>query len=570
MDKRSLTALLLIAIVIVGGNMLVPRKQPAVVDSAQAPVPSSSPVDSAPAAVAPPATTRPELNPQRPAAGAVVPGAAASVTGPADTTMIAATGREMFFVSPGAVPARITLTEYPDLKQRAGQLSLHPTTGDPLLRYRIVNGADTIHLDRIAFAKTQTQHGVEFVATDIAAAPQIRISYDLDSANYLTHAQVTVANAAPSAKLLIDLAPDLQSGEADETEDLRHLAYGFRPAQNNVQSVMLAKLDTTETRVEPGPIEWVAVRNKYFVVAILNPDTTHHFSSFVMRGGPRKTEKRATGIATATLPLDGNSVRFDLFTGPQSWKVLRAVGSELSNVNPYAGWAWLRPVVEPFATIVMRMLLGMKALTSLSYGWVLVIFGVLIRLALWPLNQTAMRTSIKMQAIQPELQALQKRYANDPEGQRSAMMKLYADHGMSPLSPLMGCLPMLIPLPFLFALYFVFLNTIEFRGVPFLWLPDISLKDPYYITPIVMGVSMLVLSWIGMRAGPPNPQAKVMGYMMPAMFTIMFLNFASGLNLYYAVQNLIAIPQQWLLTRERAKATAALPAKGSPAINKRR
>jgi YidC/Oxa1 family membrane protein insertase len=96
------------------------------------------------------------------------------------------------------------------------------------------------------------------------------------------------------------------------------------------------------------------------------------------------------------------------------------------------------------------------------------------------------------------------------------------------------------------------------------------LKDPYYITPIVMGVSMLVLSWIGMRAGPPNPQAKVMGYMMPAMFTIMFLNFASGLNLYYAVQNLIAIPQQWLLTRERAKATAALPAKGSPAINKRR
>src|SRR5207302_11104854 len=81
-----------------------------------------------------------------------------------------------------------------------------------------------------------------------------------------------------------------------------------------------------------------------------------------------------------------------------------------------------------------------------------------------------------------------------------------------------------------------------------------SLRDPYYITPLLMGASMLVLSWIGMRAAPPNPQAKVMGYMMPAMFTMMFLNFASGLNLYYAVQNLVAIPQQWFLTRERAKA----------------
>jgi YidC/Oxa1 family membrane protein insertase len=288
-----------------------------------------------------------------------------------------------------------------------------------------------------------------------------------------------------------------------------------------------------------------------------------------MRGGSRDASKKPTGTATGTLPMPGGIARFDLYTGPQSWKTLRAVGHELSNVNPYAGWAWLRPVVEPFATIVMRLLLGLKAAVGLSYGWVLVIFGVAIRLLLWPLNQTAMRTSIKMQRVQPELSVIQKKYAKDPEAQRTAMMKLYAEHGMSPFSPLMGCLPMLIPMPILFALYFVFQNTIEFRGVPFLWLPDISLRDPFYITPIAMGVSMLVLSWIGMRAGPPNPQAKVMGYMMPAMFTLMFMNLASGLNLYYAVQNLIAIPQQWFLTRERAQATAAAGVKGTPERKKR-
>jgi YidC/Oxa1 family membrane protein insertase len=568
MDKRSLLALLLIAVVIIGGNLLVPRKGPAVVDTTLVTPPAGSAADSAgrvsvPVAANVPPTT--SIQQQPTVTAAPTSGLGTQTTVRPETTIVANSGREIHFVSPGAAPSQVTLTDYRDLKRRSGTLSLVPNSGGALLRYRIVNGADTIRLDALAFNKTTTPHGIEFVS----ASPAVRVSYDVDSAKYLTHARVTVDGAAPGAKLLIDLAPDLASGEADEAEDLRHLAYGFRRANTGVQSVTLAKLDTTEARVEQGPLDWVAIRNKYFVVAVLNPDSTHRFDSFVMKGGSRKADKRPTGIATASLPLNAGSARFDLYTGPQSWKILRAVGSELSNVNPYAGWAWLRPVVEPFATIVMRMLLGMKELTGLSYGWVLVIFGVLIRLALWPLNQTAMRTSIKMQAIQPELQAVQKRYANDPEGQRTAMMKLYADHGMSPLSPLMGCLPMLIPMPILFALYFVFQNTIEFRGVPFLWLPDISLKDPYYITPIVMGASMLVLSWIGMRAGPPNPQAKVMGYMMPAMFTIMFLNFASGLNLYYAVQNLIAIPQQWLLTRERAKAAANTPVKPPP-VNKRR
>jgi YidC/Oxa1 family membrane protein insertase len=122
---------------------------------------------------------------------------------------------------------------------------------------------------------------------------------------------------------------------------------------------------------------------------------------------------------------------------------------------------------------------------------------------------------------------------------------------------------MLLPMPVLWALYFVFQNTIEFRGVQFLWLPDISLRDPYYITPLVMGISMFVLSWIGMRSVPPNAQTKMMSYMMPVMFTVMFLNFASGLNLYYAVQNIAALPQQWIVSRERAKANASAKLVGS-------
>ena len=560
MDKRSVLALFLILVVIVAGTMLQQRLYPPVVDSTRVDSAAlTTPPVPAPAARQDSAAPPPSISPV--ASQATIPAVAAARP---ETTTFQARGREMAFSTQGATLTSVTLPEYRDLKRRTGLLALK-SEGAPLLRYRIVNGADTIHFDRTPFTHSQTAQGVEFVS----ATPAIRVRYDVDSANYITHATVSMANAAPGARLLVDLSPDLSSGEANEAEDLRSLAYGFRPKNADVESELLTRLDTT-SRVEEGPIDWVAIRNKYFVVAVLNPDSTTQFSSFVMKKGPARADGRATGIATASLPLSPAGARFDLYTGPQSWKTLRTVGHELSNVNPYAGWAWLRPIVEPFATIVMRMLLGMKALVGLSYGWVLVIFGILIRLLLWPMNQTAMRTSIKMQALQPELQALQKRYAKDPEAQRTAMMKLYADHGMSPLSPLMGCLPMLIPMPILMALYFVFQNTIEFRGVPFLWLPDIALKDPYYITPLVMGASMFVLSMIGMRAGPPNPQAKMMAYMMPVMFTVIFLNFASGLNLYYAVQNLVAIPQQWLLTRERAKAAAAPVVKGPPATKQRK
>jgi YidC/Oxa1 family membrane protein insertase len=84
-------------------------------------------------------------------------------------------------------------------------------------------------------------------------------------------------------------------------------------------------------------------------------------------------------------------------------------------------------------------------------------------------------------------------------------------------------------------------------------MPDLSVRDPYFITPLLMGVTMFVMSWIGLKGSPPNPQAKMMSYMMPVVMTVVFLNFASGLNLYYAVQNLAALPQQWMLSRERAK-----------------
>ncbi|MHB2033393.1 MAG: YidC/Oxa1 family insertase periplasmic-domain containing protein, partial [Gemmatimonadaceae bacterium] len=326
------------------------------------------------------------------------------------------------------------------------------------------------------------------------------------------------------------------------------LAYGYKPKGGNVESIPFAKLDSGVIKQVGGGNEWVAVRDKYFLVAVISPDSS--LGAVTFTGAPRVAKLAPEAMATVTLPLKDGKASFDLYVGPQEFERLRALGHDLDRVNPYAGW--LHGVVQPFATLVTKVLLWMKSASGLGYGWVIIIFGVSIRLLLWPLNQSAMRTSIRMQRLQPELAEVQKRYKNDPDKQRDALVKLYQAHGMTPFSPMMGCLPMLLPMPILFALYFVFLNTIEFRGVSFLWLHDISAADPYYILPLLMGLSMFALSWIGMRGMPPNPQTKMMSYMMPVVLTFMFFRFAAGLNLYYAVQNVAALPQQWLLARERA------------------
>jgi YidC/Oxa1 family membrane protein insertase len=328
-------------------------------------------------------------------------------------------------------------------------------------------------------------------------------------------------------------------------------------------------VDSAETRLEAGPLTWVATRNKYFLVAYRTEPKATPFASLRMTGMPRHAKLAAEMLATAVLPLANGVAAFDVYAGPQDSRRLQRLGSDLDQVNPYGGW--LNGVVQPFATIVVNVLLWVKHTTQLNYGWVLVIFGIGIRLALWPLNQGALRTSMKMQRLQPELQLIQKKYSDDPKRQQEAIMKVYKDHGMSPLSPLMGCLPMLLPMPILFALYHVFQNTVEFRGVSFLWLPDISLADPYYIAPLMMGLSMFLMSWISMKNSPPNPQAKMMTFMMPVVLTVVFFKFASGLNLYYAVQNIAALPQTWLISKERAKqAPVVATVQGPSAAIKRR
>ena len=468
-------------------------------------------------------------------------------------------------MNPGASPGDVSLPSFRDLRPgpARGSPAVLAPIGATQLSFRLAAGKDTIALDTLQFTVTRTPTEVTY-----ASAP-ITMSYRTTTDGFRLAVTGQAANVPPGSSLVIDLPSGFRSIEADTLDDARHLAFGYLIPRRDVASIPFAKLEPGSVRIDTGSFQWVSARTKYWLVALMQPvgstPPAGIFRDMLLRGAPRTGKVANSAYATTTLPLKNGAFAFDLYVGPQSWADLRVLGNGLDGVNPYAGF--LHPVVQPFTTIMMRVLLWMKATLRVNYGWVLIIFGVVIRLLLWPLNNKAMRSSIAMQRLQPELTAIQTKYKSDPEKQRDLMMKLYKDHNMSPLSPLLGCLPMLLPLPLLYALYYVFQNTIEFRGVPFLWLPDLSLKDPYYIIPLVMGGSMFLLSWIGLRSSPPNAQAKMMSYMMPVMFTFLFMNFASGLNLYYAVQNIAALPQQWFLTRERARSgvAPATPAFGGAA-----
>jgi YidC/Oxa1 family membrane protein insertase len=383
---------------------------------------------------------------------------------------------------------------------------------------------------------------------------EVTLVYHFEPDGYL----LSVNGQVPPSisELLVTLPRGVRSEEANVRDDRRYLAFALKPVRGDARSIDFSKLDSAERRAESGPFTWVVSKNKYFLIALLTPNGSDlPFSRAYFDGMPREGGTATSADAHVTLPAQAGRFALEVYAGPQEWRRLRALGRDMEHANPYGGF--MKGVVQPFATIVMRLLLWMHDALRLSYGWVLVIFGIAVRIILWPLNQRAMRSSLKMQAIQPEMLAIQKKYRNNPQKQQEEMVRIYREHNMSPLSMFSGCLPMLIPMPVLFALFFVFQNTIEFRGVSFLWLADISLKDPYYILPLIMGVSMYVLSWIGIRNAPPNPQAKMMMYMFPVIMTVALLNLAAGLNLYYAVQNIAALPQQWLIARERARYTAS-------------
>lgn len=435
--------------------------------------------------------------------------------------------------------------------------------GGAFLRHRLAfaNG-DTVSLADWSFHPVPEGPGVVVYAGQGAktlrfeaerGGSRVTLEYRFVPDEYRFDVQGAITGLGSSgAVLLVDFAEGLRSVEKDTLDDYRHFSIVTKASKS--ERTDFSKLDPGERMLFDGPFEWVGVKSKYFFSAALAFDEGQpRFGGAIAVGGQRTGKAASRAQLTITMPVaPAGSFRYQVYTGPLEYRQLSHLGHGLDDANPYGGI--FRPIIQPVSVFVMNILLWMHGKLSLPYGWVLILFGIMVRIALWPLNQKAMESGIRMQAVAPLIKETQDKHKNDPERLQREMLRIYKEHKVNPFG---GCLPMLLPMPVLFALFFVFGNTIEFRGVPFLWLPDLSRPDPYYIIPILMGLTMFGLSKVGQIGVPPNPQTKMMLYFMPIFLTVLFLNFASGLNLYYAAQNLFSIPQQYLIAKRRLREAPA-------------
>jgi YidC/Oxa1 family membrane protein insertase len=314
---------------------------------------------------------------------------------------------------------------------------------------------------------------------------------------------------------------------------------------------------------ETGDIDWIAVRTKYFSLAIVAKDRKGMYASIVGEEHPvanerkHKWKKYAASLTMPFLRARGEKDRFLVYLGPLDDDILKSYGIGLEKIMDFGA-----KIIQPFSIAILWTFKEIHKFIP-NYGWVLIIFSVLIKIVTYPLTRKSFDSMKKMQALQPKMADLKEKYSKDPQRLNKETMKLYKEEGVNPMG---GCLPVLLQMPLLWGLFIVFRSTIELRSQGFVWwIKDLSSPDtvatlpfslPFYgdmvnVLPIIMGVTMLIQQ----KMSVTDPKQKAMIYFMPIFFTLLFNSFPAGLNLYYALFNILSIIHQKWQTRDQGSNT---------------
>ncbi len=286
---------------------------------------------------------------------------------------------------------------------------------------------------------------------------------------------------------------------------------------------------------------WVAILQHYFVAAVLPQETVNQkLYSDVLPGN--RFSIGVTAVSPVTVPAgEQGKISSRLYIGPKDQDRLEAAAEGLVLTVDYG---WLTPISSPLFWVLNNI---NKVVNN--WGWSIVLLTLLIKLVFFPLSAASYKSMAKMKKLQPRLKTLKERYGDDKQKLNQAMMELYKKDKINPLG---GCLPILIQIPVFIALYWVLLESVELRQAPFmLWIDDLSVMDPYYVLPILMGASMFAQQLL--NPTPLDPTQKYIMMAMPAIFLVFFLWFPAGLVLYWLVNNVLSIGQQWYITAKFQK-----------------
>lgn len=294
--------------------------------------------------------------------------------------------------------------------------------------------------------------------------------------------------------------------------------------------------DMPETETEhKGPVKWVALQDKYFISALI-PKTS-------ASAWPKKQGDKLVSTAVR-LPVDssGAPLELQLFAGPKEFDTLQGLQIRLEDTIDFGwflfgSWDTVRAVAKPIFSVLRYI----NDYTH-NYGVTIILLTIIIKVLFVPLQYKSYTSMKKMQGIQPKVAAVQEKFKDDRERLNKELIKLYRDHKVNPVG---GCLPMVLQMPVFVSLFNILYMTIDLRQAPLgLWITDLSVQDPYYILPIVMGISMMVMQKIQPTTMDPT-QAKMM-LMLPVAMTFLFVNFPAGLVLYWLTNNVLTIVQQFV------------------------
>jgi len=391
----------------------------------------------------------------------------------------------------------------------------------------------------------EEEHTLEFSLVVLGEKITKKLTFSPDS--YVIQVQVDCS------KIRNQIFRDLEFGwygglaptEDDIVGDQTYFqSYVYQGGELEKQKVKSGK---SEEQTFNGPADWVAIRTKYFISALV-PNEPSTVEKTLLSSDFQKNETYNASFVVES----GRESGFTLYLGPLEYDQIKTLSVNLDMVMDF-GWSFIRPISK-------GVLYSLKEIHKVvpNYGVVLIIFSFLVKLIVYPLTKKSYQSTAAMQTIQPEVSALRDKYKNNPQKLNQATMQLYKEKGVNPLG---GCLPMLLQMPLLLALFQVFRTTIELRAEPFVWwIKDLSAPDtiihlpftvPIYgnqisVLPILMVVSMFIQQRM-MAPGAQQPQQKTMQYFMTGFFFLMFNSFPSGLNLYYTLFNILTILQQKLV-----------------------
>lgn len=319
-------------------------------------------------------------------------------------------------------------------------------------------------------------------------------------------------------------------------KDNRFDTAGFYLYTDNSLKTDKGKDVASATKKYDKDIQWAGFADKYFLSAIL-ADKNSIASVEVKKNAAGFMESIVSSPQILVNPGQSATVSQRLFVGPKDIDVLKAQGNFLEQ-SLDLGW---------FTVIAKPLLYTLKFFHRYvgNYGIAIIIITVILKIFFFPLTHKSYKSMKGMQKIQPKMAELKEKYKNDRDAMNKAVMELYRDHKVNPLG---GCLPMVVQIPVFFALYKALMFSIELRHAPFfLWITDLADKDPYYVTPVIMGITMFVQQ--KMTPSQMDPVQQKMMLALPVVFTFMFLSFPSGLVLYWLVNNILTIGQQMYINK---------------------